>query len=62
MHRPIVIAMVLGAVLGGCEREPREPTPEPRPLVGDLLCLSMHFPLGDSLDDQDERTRRLDHA
>ncbi len=54
--------MLLGLVLGGCDEEPDKPTPEPRPLVGDLLCLSMHIPLGDSAGELVERTRRLDHA
>jgi hypothetical protein len=30
--------------------------------VGELLCLSMHFPLGGSPEDEAERTRRLDHV
>lgn len=52
----------MAGTLAGCEQGVREQPPVQRPLVGEILCLSMHFPLGDSDAEVAERTRQLDHA
>ena len=60
----LTAAAVLGAAACSEPEGPRgRPRPAPdMPLVGDILCLSVHVPLGDSADDVAERTRQLDHV
>jgi hypothetical protein len=60
--------LAMWAIVGmGCASPPSTladaglPAPD-APLVGDILCLSMHLPLGDSDEDRIERARQLDHV